>query len=97
MKFIIPQIFRKDITNAIKILKSLGCTEIYLFGSIVKGDYRKNSDIDIAIKDCPPDKFYYAIGKLLLSLDHSIDLVDINHEKKLFKLLKEDKELVRVA
>ena len=42
--------YSQDIKLAIKILKTEGCTEIYLFGSLAEGDFREDSDIDLAVK-----------------------------------------------
>ena len=51
----IPEKFQIDIEKAVEILKQEGCQEIYLFGSLVNGDFNDESDIDIAIKGLSPN------------------------------------------
>ncbi|MCU0287661.1 MAG: nucleotidyltransferase domain-containing protein, partial [Acidobacteria bacterium] len=46
----LPVSYRKDIQTAIDILKEEGCKEVYLFGSLVNGDFTGESDIDLAVK-----------------------------------------------
>ena len=46
----LPYSYQEDIKKAIQILKDNGATEIFIFGSIAKGNINENSDIDIAIK-----------------------------------------------
>lgn len=53
----IPIRYLKDIEIIIEILKKYNTKEIYLFGSLVNGNYGKNSDIDIAIRGLEPSVF----------------------------------------
>jgi predicted nucleotidyltransferase len=49
----IPEIYQSDINKAIEILKTAGCTDIYLFGSLATGKSGESSDIDLAVRGCP--------------------------------------------
>lgn len=93
----LPKTLNKDIKQAIEILKSYDCSEIYVFGSIVKGNYKDNSDIDIAIKGIKPEKFFDAYADLSFSLQSEVDLVNLDTNKHFADLLFDIKELVRVA
>jgi len=92
-----PEKYRLDIEKAIFLLKQIGCKEIYLFGSVAQGSYRDNSDLDFAVRGCPADKFYYAVGKLLSELNHSSDLIDLERDKRFSAFLQENGDLIRVA
>ncbi len=46
----IPPSHRPDVEKAVKILEGAGCSEIYLFGSIVTGPVTPESDIDLTVK-----------------------------------------------
>lgn len=70
----LPEVYQKDIQKAVEILKDEGCTEVYLFGSLAEGEVREGSDIDLAIRGCPKGNFFHTLGKLMLELDHSVDL-----------------------
>lgn len=92
-----PIDFQEDLKTAIKILQSAGCTEIYIFGSAARGEVRTDSDIDIAVKGCPKDMFFKLLGTLLVTLKHSVDLIDLDSGARFNDFLIEHKELMRVA
>lgn len=91
------QPYKKDIQKAIKILKEAGCDEIFLFGSLASQDYKNTSDIDLAIRGCPQGKFFHLLGKLLLELDHSADLVNLDTQDAFAQFLEQEKELIQIA
>ncbi len=53
----------------------------YLFGSLAKGDFRKGSDIDIAVEGLPSHEFFAFWGKLEEATGLPIDLVILTKEK----------------
>jgi predicted nucleotidyltransferase len=63
------QVTRKHVLHAADkqscgtVLNVAGCSEIYLFGSIAKGRYGIDSDIDIAVKSLSK-----SIGKVIFLL-----------------------------
>ncbi len=98
LKLNIPKEYRKDIILAIDILKNYGCTEIYLFGSITTGLIHKNTDIDFAVKGLDKKFFFKAGGELMMNLDHSFDLIELDNENSNFsKHIQSKGNLVRVA
>ncbi len=94
----IPIEYQNDINEAVRILKGEGCREVYLFGSLVNNTYTVNkSDIDIAIRGCPTGKFFSILGTLLHRLNHSIDLIDLDKNKRFADALTSIGELYRLA
>ncbi|GAB6090723.1 nucleotidyltransferase family protein [Spirochaeta dissipatitropha] len=89
--------FNEDVLSAIDYLKSVGCSEIYLFGSLVNGNASDSSDIDIAVRGINPDDFFYIYGQLMYRLQHRVDLVDLDLQEKFGNLLINSGELKRVA
>ena len=96
MKKSIPEKYRDQIDKAVEILKEAGCEEVYVFGSILDED-REAEDIDIAVKGCPPDKFFRVYSKLMFALDYPVDLVDLDSENVFAKFLKTEDVLVNVT
>lgn len=92
----IPERFRDDIGRAVEILKEEGCYEVFLFGSGVTGKGRDGSDIDLAIRGCPPGKFYHLLGRLLWELSHPVDLVNLDSQDPFAQYLQKEGELVRI-
>jgi predicted nucleotidyltransferase len=92
----ISDIFREDIERAVQILKEAGCTEIYLFGSVATGETRAESDIDLAVRGCPPGRFFHTLGRLMRELDHWVDLVDLDESSIFVRYLLDSGELIHI-
>jgi predicted nucleotidyltransferase len=88
---------RKDIEIATRILREEGATEIYVFGSAVHGKMRADSDIDLAIRGLPPEKFFPAMGKVGRAIGHMFDLVDLDEENPFTEYIVKEGVLQRVA
>jgi len=89
--------YREDVEKAVKILKNVGCEEVYLFGSLAEGNVREGSDIDIAIRGCPSGMFFHALGRLMLELEHLIDLIDLDSDDNFSRYLEQEGALVHVS
>jgi len=97
MELNIPQKYRQDIVNATNLLKNEGCRAVYLFGSLVTGKTRNNSDIDIGIKGLPQGKFFRLYSKLYFDFNHKIDLVDFDQNEDFYLLLNNLGEVVQIG
>lgn len=86
-----------DLERAIEYLKSIGCSEIFVFGSIARGDYREDSDLDIAVRGIPAERFFAVYGELMTRLSRPVDLVDLNLQERFGQQLLAGSDLRRVA
>ncbi len=93
----IPESYRKDIQRAVIILKQAGCSQVYLFGSLGSGKVRRDSDIDLAIRGCPKGQFFHLLGKLLIELDHPVDLVRLDTQDSFGRYLEKEGELLQIG
>ena len=94
----VADFFKEDIIKAVEILQAQGCFEVYVFGSVADSTSTNFSDLDIAVRGLVPEKFFATLGKLISTLDHDCDLIDLDDLKDPFaKMLAEGGELVRVA
>jgi predicted nucleotidyltransferase len=82
---------------AVRILKSAGSREVYVFGSAAHGDISKANDIDFAIAGLPPERFFKAMGKVQMAISRQIDLVDLDEDNPFTRYLKDENELVRIG
>lgn len=87
-----------EIMKKIKDITELYNYKFKIFGSRAKGNYKKNSDIDIAIFENVSDKDEYKIKNSfdLLDIPYTIDLVFINKNTKkelLASIIKEGVDL----
>jgi predicted nucleotidyltransferase len=88
--------YQQDVAHAVQILKQEGCSEIYLFGSGARGNVSNTSDIDLAVRGCPPERFFHVLGKLLMEVDRPVDLVDLDASSDFVQQLLKEKQLVRL-
>ena len=70
---------------------------IILFGSYAKAEDTFESDIDLAVRGCPRGAFFTLLGKLLVELEHPVDLVDLDKEPRLADFLEQEAQLVHVG
>ena len=94
----LPEKYKKDIEKAVEILKNRGCTEVYLFGSLVTGDYHENSDIDLAVRGLEPRWYFKTWTETEREINHNVDLIDLDDEENNFaKFIFQIGECVRVG
>jgi predicted nucleotidyltransferase len=93
----IPKEYKSDIEKATNILKKHSCKAIYLFGSLAEGTSNSNSDINLAVENCPEGNFFLIYAELMMALDHSIDLVNLGNKDTFSEFLKNGNELILVA
>ena len=94
---LLPEAYQKDIRHAIEILKQAGCTDVFLFGSLATGKVRDKSDIDLAVRGCPPGEFFNLLGRLLLELNYPVDLVSLDRQDAFARYLEEQGELLQIG
>lgn len=94
----LPETYRRDIRRAVEILKEAGCTDVFLFGSLAAGKIGDgSSDLDLAIRGCPRGRFFHLLGRLLLELEHSVDLVSLDMQDAFARYLEEEGELLQIG
>lgn len=93
----LPEVYEKDVTRAVAILKAAGCTQVFLFGSLASGRVTEGSDIDLAIRGCPEGSFFQLLGKLLLELNHSVDLVNLDRPDPFARFLETKGGLLQIG
>lgn len=92
-----PLSHRQDIERAISILKTVGCREIYLFGSLVSDNFSDSSDVDLAVKGLKKRDYFKVLGKLMMALDHPVDLINLEKKDRFSAMLIKKNRLIRVS
>jgi len=97
MELNIPPKYRKDVETATNLLKDEGCQSVFLFGSLVTGKIRDDSDIDIGIKGLPKSKFLSLYSRLYFDFENKIDLVDFDTNSDFYSMLSSIGEVVQIG
>lgn len=93
----IPESHAGDVARAIKILQKTGCSEVYIFGSLARGESGPHSDIDIAVKGLPAALFYKTGAAMLMELEHPFDLVSLDDAGSFRSFLESHEVFIRVV
>lgn len=85
------------IAEAAAVLRELGATEVYVFGSVATGKQRPDSDLDMAVTGIPPARYFTAASRASEAAGREVDLVDLDDETPMVRFLKGSGDLVRVG
>ena len=88
---------QKGIARAAELLRGLGASEVFLFGSAVKGTMRPESDVDMAVEGLPPRLYFSAVSQASDLIGRPVDLVDLDDETPKTRYLRQSGELIRVG
>jgi predicted nucleotidyltransferase len=85
------------IGRAAALFRSLGASDVYIFGSAVDERLRPGSDIDMAVAGLPPRVYFSAVSQASDLVGRPVDLVDLDDDTGLVRYLRKSGELVRVG
>ncbi|HWE49555.1 MAG TPA: nucleotidyltransferase domain-containing protein [Bryobacteraceae bacterium] len=88
---------REGLAGAAKLFVELGASQVFVFGSAVRGELRSDSDIDMAVSGLPPRVYFSAISQASDLIGRPVDLVDLDDDSGLVRYLRGSGALVRVV
>jgi predicted nucleotidyltransferase len=88
---------QEAVSKVAELFIRLGASEVFVFGSAIKGQLRPNSDIDMAVSGLPALVYFSAISQASDLIGRPVDLVDLDDDSGLVRYLRGSGELVRVA
>jgi predicted nucleotidyltransferase len=72
--------FSDDIVRDLSIVKSIllryGARKIIVYGSVARGDYRADSDIDICCEGIPPEYYFRALAECMMAMQRHVSVLD---------------------
>ncbi len=85
-----------DVKAAADLLRGMGATEVFVFGSAAKGELRPDSDVDMAVSGLPASVYFSAVSRASDILGRPVDLVDLDDATPIVRYLRASGELVCV-
>ncbi len=87
-----------DLKMAGTVLSRHGANQIILYGSMAKGTYRPDSDIDICVAGLPSQNFFRAMAECLMTAHRPVSIVDLRNIHGYFRerVLEEGKVLMSI-
>ena len=86
----VPADVKRDIAHGVEILKKGRCRDVFILGSVAEERVRNDSDIDFAVRGCPPEQFFRLQGRLLMALGRPADLIDLDVDAELAAFLERE-------
>jgi predicted nucleotidyltransferase len=82
---------------AANLLRSMGASQVFIFGSLVRGELHPDSDIDIAVSGLPAKVYFSAVSRASDLLGRPVDLLDLDDDTPVVRHLLRSGELIRVG
>lgn len=64
---------------------SYGCRNVYLIGSLARGEFEEDSDIDLVVEGLDPARFFHVCGEITASSGFPVDLIPYEDAGELVK------------
>lgn len=80
-----PDNIRQDLLEASSILRNYGAQKIILYGSLARGNYRADSDIDICVEGLPDKNYFRAFAECLMKGRRRISVLDLHNTRGYFR------------
>ncbi len=68
-----------DLNMAGSVLSRYGANQVILYGSMARGTYRPDSDIDLCVRGLPSQNFFRALAECLMASHRSLSIVDFDN------------------
>ena len=88
---------KEAVLAAAHLLRGLGASQVFVFGSFARGELRPDSDIDMAVSGLPAEVYFSAVSKASDLLSRPVDLLDLDDDTPLVRHLIGSGELIRVG
>jgi predicted nucleotidyltransferase len=85
------------LSDAAGLLRRMGASEVFVFGSATKNRLRPDSDVDMAVRGLPAAVYFSAVAKTSALLGRPVDLVDLDDTTPIVRYLLGSGELIRVG
>jgi predicted nucleotidyltransferase len=88
---------KEAVAQAARLFRDMGASQVFMFGSAVKGQLRPDSDIDMAVSGLPPRVYFSAVNQASDLVGRPVDLMYLDDDTPLVRYLRASGDLVRVA
>ena len=75
----------QDIEKIESILLRYGAAKIILYGSLARGDYKADSDIDICYEGISDESYFCAVAECLMKIQRRVSILDFKSIKGYLK------------
>jgi predicted nucleotidyltransferase len=67
---------------AIRGLEAEGASEVHVFGSYSAGRTSIKSDLDLAVRDIPAERWYLSLARALADVPAQVDVIDLDRPSR---------------
>jgi len=87
---------KEAVLAAANLLRRMGASQVFVFGSFVRGELRADSDVDMAVSGLPANVYFSAVSRVSDLVGRPVDLLDLDDNTPLVRHLLGSGDLVRV-
>ncbi len=87
---------KESLLAAARLLRGMGASQVFFFGSFARGELRPGSDIDLAVSGLPAMVYFSAVSRASDLFGRPVDLLDLDDDTPMVRHLLESGELIRV-
>lgn len=84
------------IRRAAQLLIERGAKDVYVFGSVLAGPLREDSDVDFAVTGLPAGIFFRAMAETAGIVGRPVDIVDLDRDPEIAQSLRRFEQLENV-
>ena len=74
---VLPRDILQDVETVESILRRHGALKIILYGSLARGDYQADSDIDICVDGIPADRYFRVLAECLMETHRRVSVLNL--------------------
>lgn len=82
---VLPPDIARDVRKAVAILRKHGASRVILYGSLARGDYHLDSDIDICYEGIRDRDYFRVVAECLMGIPRRVSLVDFRRTHGIFR------------
>ncbi|MEZ4512982.1 MAG: nucleotidyltransferase domain-containing protein [Chloroflexota bacterium] len=75
---VLPLYIEQEIAKMKNILRRYGASKIILYGSLARGDFRGDSDIDLCYEGIPDEKFFTVLADCIMTTAIPVSIINLN-------------------
>lgn len=75
----------RDLRTVSAILAQHGAQRIIVYGSLARGDYRPDSDIDLCVEGLPDHAYFRTLAACMMAIDRPVSLVELKDTHGYFR------------
>jgi len=76
---------QSDLNKVLSVLEKYDAEKVIVYGSVARGDYKDESDLDICVEGLDNEYFFMALAECMMASEHSVSMTDMSNASGYFR------------